>query len=188
MRRKKGPLARPFFDSWWSGGGSNSRPSHCERDALPAERPPHEGPQYTGRGAGMPSARPRPGATPAAFPRAFSRAARAARCTGPMADAHLVQLLLPLRDNAGRPFPRARFDAVRSLLVERFGGATAYVRSPAVGEWEDADGDRARDDVVLFEVVVDALDAAWWADFRRTLEREFAQESLLVRALAVRRL
>src|SRR6266702_1833663 len=28
--------------SWWSGGGSNSRPSHCERDALPAELPPHD--------------------------------------------------------------------------------------------------------------------------------------------------
>ena len=27
---------------WWSGGGSNSRPSHCERDALPAELPPHK--------------------------------------------------------------------------------------------------------------------------------------------------
>lgn len=28
---------------WWRGGGSNSRPSHCERDALPAELPPHNG-------------------------------------------------------------------------------------------------------------------------------------------------
>ncbi len=27
---------------WWSGGGSNSRPSHCERDALPAELPPQK--------------------------------------------------------------------------------------------------------------------------------------------------
>ena len=105
-----------------------------------------------------------------------------------MPTAHLVQLLLPLRDNAGHPFPRARFDAVRTTLVERFGGATAYVRSPAVGEWEDEDGDRARDDVVLFEVVVDALDAGWWADFRRTLEREFDQDAILVRALAMRRL
>jgi GNAT superfamily N-acetyltransferase len=26
---------------WWSGRGSNPRPSHCERDALPAELPPH---------------------------------------------------------------------------------------------------------------------------------------------------
>ncbi len=27
---------------WWRRGGSNSRPSHCERDALPAELRPHE--------------------------------------------------------------------------------------------------------------------------------------------------
>ena len=27
--------------NWWSGRGSNPRPSHCERDALPAELPPH---------------------------------------------------------------------------------------------------------------------------------------------------
>src|SRR5262244_3100317 len=26
---------------WWRRGGSNSRPSHCERDALPAELRPH---------------------------------------------------------------------------------------------------------------------------------------------------
>jgi hypothetical protein len=26
---------------WWRRGGSNSRPSHCERDALPAELLPH---------------------------------------------------------------------------------------------------------------------------------------------------
>ena len=25
---------------WWRRGGSNSRPSHCERDALPAELRP----------------------------------------------------------------------------------------------------------------------------------------------------
>ena len=38
-------LCRPSLDAvdpsgWWRGGGSNSRPSHCERDALPAELPP----------------------------------------------------------------------------------------------------------------------------------------------------
>src|SRR5215472_5727499 len=27
---------------WWRRGGSNSRPSHCERDALPAELRPLE--------------------------------------------------------------------------------------------------------------------------------------------------
>lgn len=31
-----------YWNCWWSGGGSNSRPSHCERDALPAELPPQQ--------------------------------------------------------------------------------------------------------------------------------------------------
>ena len=31
---------------WWRGGGSNSRPSHCERDALPAELPPQRRMQF----------------------------------------------------------------------------------------------------------------------------------------------
>ena len=36
------PASRQRSDcNWWSGWGSNPRPSHCERDALPAELPPH---------------------------------------------------------------------------------------------------------------------------------------------------
>ena len=34
-------------NQWWRGGGSNSRPSHCERDDLPAELPPHCARQFT---------------------------------------------------------------------------------------------------------------------------------------------
>ncbi|GAT99801.1 hypothetical protein BSLA_01f0073 [Burkholderia stabilis] len=43
-QKQKGPglATEPFEFRWWSGGGSNSRPSHCERDALPAELPPHQ--------------------------------------------------------------------------------------------------------------------------------------------------
>lgn len=44
---------------------------------------------------------------------------------------YLVQLLLPLRDNEKQAFPRAEFDRVRNELTERFGGATAFLRSPA---------------------------------------------------------
>ena len=36
-----GPRITLGMDMWWSRGGSNSRPSHCERDALPAELRPH---------------------------------------------------------------------------------------------------------------------------------------------------
>ena len=39
-QQDKGPdMVRPCGD-WWRRGGSNSRPSHCERDALPAELRP----------------------------------------------------------------------------------------------------------------------------------------------------
>ena len=100
----------------------------------------------------------------------------------------LVQLFLPLYDNAGRVFPKAMVDAVRAELAERFGGVTAYVRSPAVGAWEDDDGVVRRDDVVLVEVMCDALEREWWRAFARRLAERFAQEEILVRALGVERL
>src|SRR5690606_17570989 len=69
--KKAGNLAVPAFcrlaasGIWWSGGGSNSRPSHCERDALPAELPPH---LQIVRHQSSSAARPRPsGITPQAF-------------------------------------------------------------------------------------------------------------------------
>ena len=102
--------------------------------------------------------------------------------------AWLVQLLLPLRDADGAPFAAALFAAVRGELTERFGGTTAFLRSPATGLWEDARGDVQRDEVVLVEVLVDALDRAWWAGYRRSLETRFAQDEVLVRAVPVERL
>lgn len=96
---------------------------------------------------------------------------------------HLVQLLLPLRDNDGNAFGRDAFDEVRRELTERFGGATLYARAPAVGVWKDDDGDVARDDVLVAEVMADHLDREWWRLYRADLERRFRQEKLVVRAL-----
>ena len=100
----------------------------------------------------------------------------------------LVQLFLPVRAEGGPPFPKPMFDAVRGELAGRFGGVTAYLRSPAVGLWEDADGDCVRDEVMLFEVMVDALDRDWWQDYRRELEKRFVQDEILLRACPVERL
>ena len=101
---------------------------------------------------------------------------------------YLLQLFLPVYDPAGRPFPKAMFDAVRAELAGRHGGVTAYLRSPAVGLWEDDDGECVRDDVLLFEVMVDAIDRPWWFEFRRELERRFAQDEILLRSSACERL
>lgn len=101
---------------------------------------------------------------------------------------HLVQLLLPLRDNDGNPFPRASLDAVRHELTDRFGGVTAHLRAPAAGAWKDDEGDVTGDDVVIVEVMADELDRPWWADYRRALESRFRQDEIVIRATPIERL
>ncbi len=98
---------------------------------------------------------------------------------------HLIQILLPLAGNDGERFSPEAFARVRAELAERFGGLTAFTRSPAEGLWCEG-GDTARDDVVVIEVMADALDTAWWADYRRSLEERFAQEVVVVRAQEIR--
>ena len=100
----------------------------------------------------------------------------------------LVQILLPLYDNDGQPFPRQQFESVRAELTDLFGGVTAYVRSPAQGLWQEDDGSVARDDVVIHEVMVEDLDGAWWQAYGERLRRAFAQEELVVRAWQCSRL
>jgi hypothetical protein len=97
----------------------------------------------------------------------------------------LLQILLPLYDNDGKSYPKSMFDRIRLELTDTFGGVTAFLRSPAVGLWEDESREVKRDDVVLFEVMTDELDRAWWQSFRRDLEKRFAQQSISVRATDV---
>jgi hypothetical protein len=98
---------------------------------------------------------------------------------------HLVQLLLPLYDNAGNRFPAKQFAQVRDELVQRFGGMTAHTRAPASGLWQGDDDVTVHDELVIFEVMVDGIDEAWWARYRRDLEKRFRQEALVVRAHAI---
>jgi hypothetical protein len=100
---------------------------------------------------------------------------------------YLIQFLLPLRDNERRPFARADFDRVRAELTERFGGVTAFLQAPASGVWKD-EGQTTHDELVLFEVMTEALDRAWWKGYRVELERRFRQEAIVVRALGAEHL
>ena len=94
---------------------------------------------------------------------------------------HLVQILLPVRDNTGFPFEQSHFEAVAGTLSKKFGGVTAYNRAPAEGRWE-ASGTTQHDEVLVMEVMVDGLDKDWWAVFRRNLEEIFRQEQIIARA------
>jgi hypothetical protein len=97
---------------------------------------------------------------------------------------HLVQLLLPLTTTPQGQ--QARFEPVRDELTARFGGATAFVNSPARGLWQ-SDAGTEEDRVVTVEVMVDEFEKEWWASYRKTLEERFEQQELVVRAIKMAR-
>ena len=101
---------------------------------------------------------------------------------------HLVQLLLPLADRSGNRFPRSAYDDLVRRLTDRFGGVTAYTRSPATGLWEAESGETVRDLVVVYEVMVEQLEPEWWAELRRELEARFEQDEIVVRVQTTERL
>ena len=100
---------------------------------------------------------------------------------------HLIQLLLPLRDNAGCPYEEHLFQCINDTLVETFGGVTAFSRSPAKGTWLNADREE-QDDVVVVEVMAESLDRDWWQKFRKRLEAQMAQKEIVVRTHLIDRL
>ena len=101
---------------------------------------------------------------------------------------HLIEILLPLNDNQGRRFGAGLFAQVREELLEHFGGLTAFTRSPAEGLWEAREGERSRDEIVIFEVMTDWIDRSWWRSYRALLEQRFAQDEIVIRAREVERL
>lgn len=101
--------------------------------------------------------------------------------------AYLVQLLLPLDDYSGTPFPESHYEELRAELTAHFGGLTVYSRSPAERLWKEGGRSSQRDDITVDEVMTETLDRAWWAECRARLERRFAQDELVVRAQQVER-
>jgi hypothetical protein len=99
---------------------------------------------------------------------------------------HLVQILLPMHDNAQEPFSGEHYSRVRRELTERFGGLTVYRRAPAEGLWKLNGNETTRDDIVIFEVMAKELDPAWWRTYRRDLEDRFRQEVIVIRAQQTR--
>jgi hypothetical protein len=95
----------------------------------------------------------------------------------------LIQLLLPLYDNDGQSRV-AEFPRIRKELTEQFGGVTTYARAPAEGTWEDPQGRTHRDDIVVVEVMTDAIDREWWRTYSESLANRFAQQEVVARATA----
>jgi hypothetical protein len=104
------------------------------------------------------------------------------------AEMYLIQLLLPLHDNDNQAFPSEYFDVVRRTLTERFGGVTAFLRSPAVGLWKEGEEELKHDEVVMFEVITREPDRDWWTGYRIELQNKFSQDELHVWASNITKL
>lgn len=101
----------------------------------------------------------------------------------------LVQILIPVFDNAGKRFDQSLFEAVRTQLIERFGGLTAFVQSPALGLWKDSEsGTTTQDAMILIEVMSESLDHIWWSNYRRELEAAFRQDEIVIRTMSCQRI
>ena len=96
----------------------------------------------------------------------------------------LVQILLPTRDNRGRKFKSAIFGRIRTELVRRFGGLTAYSRSPARGVWKTGQATKL-DDIVVLEIMTAKFRRSWWSQYRRKLEHALRQDEIVVRVQAI---
>ena len=104
-----------------------------------------------------------------------------------MQGGYLIQLLLPLNDNDGQPYEHKLFREINTSLTAKFGGVTAFSRSPAKGIWINSDHEE-RDDVIVVEVMAETLERDWWQTFRQQLELTMGQDEIIVRSHDIERL
>lgn len=97
----------------------------------------------------------------------------------------LVQILLPLSDNDGKPFPPEMFEILKQELTRDYRGVTAFVQAPAQGRWSEDEADVSEENIVIFEVMVDDLNLGQWRRRRKDLERRFRQERVVIRHMTI---
>lgn len=98
---------------------------------------------------------------------------------------YLIQLLLPLYSNTGKPFDKDLFDSVKKEMTENFGGVTCYTHAPATGLWKESEEKIIRDEIILFEVMVSEIDKNYWQNYKTNLEDQFHQNDIIIRASPV---
>jgi hypothetical protein len=98
---------------------------------------------------------------------------------------YLFEIFLPLTLNDGTKQPVELFARVREELIERFGGVTAFIRSPAKGVWQLEENERTEDEIVIYEVMSESVDQLGWQTYKREIEQRFQQQELLFRTSRV---
>lgn len=93
----------------------------------------------------------------------------------------LIQIILPVHDEKDKAYPKKHYSRIEETLTKKFGGLTAYTRTPADGFWKDERNAARYDDVVILEVMTDKVEKRWWRKYKEQLEKTFAQTEIIIR-------
>ncbi|MGV3704768.1 MAG: hypothetical protein ACO1NU_05260 [Arcticibacter sp.] len=99
---------------------------------------------------------------------------------------HLIELFLPLYDAGGNPFPGKIFSDLKEELTEVFGGLTIHSKAPATGLWKPENDQTVRDTIVIYEVMTEELNDAYWKTRKLQLQRDLQQDEIMIRATPIR--
>src|SRR5438874_17674 len=89
---------------------------------------------------------------------------------------YITQILIPKRDNLGRPFSRAAYGPFHLRLIRRFGGWTR--KGQAEGAWLSPSGAVMTDLHWIYEVGHSRRDLRFWENEKERLKLEFDQEEI----------
>ena len=90
----------------------------------------------------------------------------------------ITQILLPKRDNVGRPIPSKRFVAFQNRMIRRFGGWTC--KGQAEGAWLSPTGRLFAELHWVYEVGHSRRELRFWLDEKERLNAEFDQEDIWI--------
>jgi hypothetical protein len=86
------------------------------------------------------------------------------------------EVLVPLADNRGRPFPWSKIERIGNSLMARFEGCRCQPFAPHLGQWKHR-GVIYREGLLLFTVDAPRNDESidWIISFKQRLKRQFNQ-------------
>jgi hypothetical protein len=92
--------------------------------------------------------------------------------------AFVTQVLLPKRDNLGRPFGKEGYHSFHRRMIRKFGGWTR--KGQAEGAWLASSGRFYADQHWVYEIGHARRELVFWQAEKERLKREFEQEEIWI--------
>lgn len=98
----------------------------------------------------------------------------------------ITQVLLPKRDNQGRPFQPVRYAAFHARMIREYGGWTR--KGQAEGAWLSPSGQLHTEEHWVYEIGHTRRDLRFWQTEKERLKSELDQEEIWIMQYEGRRI